>query len=98
MRKETITYQELSILMYQKDARGVMNHILGRIANYCDKNSLPQLNALVVRADSGKPGRGIPLDTSKYASETDAVYALDWYNVYPPNESELQHSDCLSAA
>ena len=68
MRKETITYQELSILMYQKDARGVMNHILGRIANYCDKNGLPQLNA------------------------------LDWYNVYPPNESELQHSDCLSAA
>ena len=64
MNRQTITYLELSRLMYKKDAQGVLDKILGHIAYYCIDNKLPALTSIVVGKGRGTPGRDIPVDLS----------------------------------
>ena len=90
MNRQTITYLELSRLMYQKDAQGVLDRILGHLAYYCIDNKLPALTSIVVGKGRGTPGRDIPVDLSKIDEQRESVYEYDWYNVYPPTEGELK--------
>jgi hypothetical protein len=90
MNRQTITYLELSRLMFAKAAAGVLDHILGHIAYYCQDNKLPPLTSIVVGKASGIPGEGIPVDLSQISTRQAEVYKYDWYNVYPPSEGELK--------
>ena len=92
MHRQTITYEGLSRLMYGKYAAGVLAAILGHIAFYCRDNGLPPLTIIVVGKEPGKPGDGIPVDPAKTDEERERVYQHDWYNVYPPSESDLAAS------
>lgn len=92
MNRQTITYEGLSRLMYQKRAPGVLDKILGHIAYYCQDNELPPLTAIVVGKGRGTPGEDIPLDPATFDSERERVYKYDWYDVYPPSEEELEQA------
>lgn len=91
MNRQTLTYKGLSELMYQKSAAGVLAHILGHVAFYCNENDLPPLTSIVVNT-GGAPGVGIPADRETIDAQREAVYACDWYDVYPPNEDELSQA------
>lgn len=88
--RQTTTYEGLSRLMYNKNAQGVLDKILGHIAYYCLDNKLPALTSIVVGKRRGTPGQDIPVDLSKIDGLREKVYAFDWYNVYPPSEIELK--------
>ena len=85
MNRQTVTYEGLGELMYRKEAAGVLDRILGHVAFYCNDNSLPPLTCV---------GRGtcwaIPIDQTKLDEQREEVYGLDWYDVYPPSETELE--------
>jgi hypothetical protein len=87
--RQTLTYQDLSRLMYRRDAAGVVAAILGHIAFYCVDNALPPLTSIVVGKDSGKPGAEIPINPAAIDQEREKVYRYDWYDVYPPSKDEL---------
>ena len=90
MKRQTTTYEELSVLMYKKKAQGVLDRILGHIAYYCIDNKLPALTSIVVGKRRGTPGHDIPIDLSMIDKERERVYKHDWYNIYPPSETELK--------
>lgn len=90
MNRQTITYLELSKLMYGKPAQGVLDQILGHIAYYCIDNKLPPLTSIVVGKGRGTPGHDIPVDLSQIDTQREKVYERDWYDVYPPSENELK--------
>ncbi len=92
MRRQTDTYKGLSHLMYQKDAPGVLDEILGHIAYYCIDNELPALTSIVVAKGRGTPGQEIPVDLDTIDAEQEKVYDYDWYDVKPPSETELKSS------
>jgi hypothetical protein len=72
--RQTITYEELSRLMYNKKAPGVLDKILGHIAYYCQDNGLPPLTAIVVGKGRGTPGEDIPVDPATFDRERERVY------------------------
>jgi len=90
MNRQTTTYLGLSRLMYNKDAQGVLDRILGHIAYYCIDNDLPPLTSIVVGKGRGTPGRDIPVDLSTIDEQRESVYDFNWYNVYPPSEDDLK--------
>ena len=75
--------------MFGRDAAGVLDRILGHIAFYCKEHSLPQLNAIVVNKETGKPGHEIPLPSEHFKSETQKVFDEDWYDIHPPSKEAL---------
>jgi hypothetical protein len=88
--RQTITYLGLSRFMYNKDAAGVLNEILGHVAFYCNQEKLPPLTSIVVGKGVGQASDGIPVDQTKLDELRERVYDYDWYNVYPPNEDDLK--------
>lgn len=94
MNRQTLTYNGLSLLMYNKNAAGVLDKILGHIAFYCKDNKLPVLTSIVVGKGRGTPGKDIPVEPAVMDQEREKVYKLDWYNIYPPSAEELLES-CL---
>jgi len=90
MNRQTITYEGLSRMMYQKKAQGVLDRILGHIAYYCIDNVLPVLTSIVVGKGRGTPGKDIPVDPKTIDEQREMVYGYDWYNLYPPSENELK--------
>jgi hypothetical protein len=62
MHRQTLTYEGLSVLMYQKKAAGVLDNVLGHVAFYCISNDLPPLTSIVVGKNRGTPGEEIPFD------------------------------------
>jgi hypothetical protein len=90
MNRQTVTYQDLSILMFEKDVPWVLAKILGNIAYFCIDNRLPQLNTVVVRTTSGTPGEAIPIDPATIDQEREKVYGYKrWYDIYPPTAEEF---------
>lgn len=87
--RQTLTYLLLSIKMFGHPAAGVLGRTLGRIASYCDKNELPQLNVLVVNEQTGMPGDSIPLNAADIDATRERVYDTDWYDIVPPTEADL---------
>jgi len=90
MNRQTVTYLGLSRLMYQKDAPGVLDKILGHVAYYCNANDLPPLTSIVVGKGRGMSGSDIPVDLSKIDAERERVYEHDWYDIYSPSRDELR--------
>lgn len=85
--RQTITYEKLSGLLGFKGA-GTMGQFLDPIMRYCKLNGLPPLTVLVVGKYLGVPGEG--LITVKDADlEREQVYDYDWFNIYPPDETEF---------
>ena len=89
MNRQTVTYEGLSKLMFGKQAAGVLAQILGHIAYYCIDQKLPPLTDIVVGKWPGKPGHGIPVDSMNVDEERESVYQYDWFNIYPPSESDF---------
>ena len=89
MNRQTLTYERLARLMYQRHAAGVLDKILGHIAFYCLAEALPPLTSIVVGKTRGAPGRDIPIDLSWVDADRERVYATDWFNIYPPTAEEL---------
>jgi hypothetical protein len=87
--RQTVTYLDLSQLMYKKNAAGVLAKILGHLAFHCEDNSLPPLTAIVVGKWQGKPGAKIPINLAHVDDEREKVYRYDWFDVFPPSEAEL---------
>jgi hypothetical protein len=87
--RQTVTYKALSEIMYGKSAAGVLAQILGHIAFFCIDNKLPALTSIVVGKGSGAPGDEIPIDPAAIDEEREKVYRRDWFNIYPPSESDL---------
>ena len=90
MHRQTMTYEGLSVLMYQKEAAGVLNNVLGHIAFYCIDNDLPPLTSIVVGKNRGTPGEEIPFDPATVDADRERVYTTDWYDIYPPSAEEFQ--------
>ena len=89
MNRQTLTYEDLSKLMYEKEAAGVLAQILGHVAYYCIENEIPPLTELVVGKEAGRPGDRIPVDPSKIDGQREKVYRRNWYDIYPPSEADL---------
>ncbi|MBK7954398.1 MAG: hypothetical protein IPK02_10785 [Candidatus Accumulibacter sp.] len=89
MHRQTLTYEGLSVLMYQRKAAGVLDRVLGHIAFYCIENKLPALTSIVVGKNRGTPGEDIPLDPATLDAEREKVYSTDWYDIYPQSAEEL---------
>jgi hypothetical protein len=89
MNRQTVTYEGLSILMYGREAAGVLAGILGHIAYYCEENDIPPLTTLVVEKGTGRPGHRIPVDPARIDVERENIYQFDWYNLFPPSEADL---------
>lgn len=92
MNRQTLTYKQLSHMMFQKDAAGVLDKTLGHIAFYCMDNELPALTSIVVGKSRGTPGHEIPVEPEYYDQAREDVYEFDWYDIYPPPASELLES------
>ena len=92
MNRRTLTYLGLSRLMFQKEAAGVLDKILGHVAYYCIDNNLPALTAIVVGKGRGSPGADIPVDRNRMDEIRESVYEHDWYNVFPPTHEQLKQS------
>lgn len=90
MDGKTITYEQLSVLMYGKPVAGVLGNILGHVANYCNDNGLQPLTVIVVNSVTGLPGGSIPVDLSELNAKREEVYNVDWYDLYPPSEEEFK--------
>ena len=89
MNRQTIHYKDLGRLMFEKKAAGVLSQILGHIAYWCSDHNLPPLNAIVVGANRGRPGRYIPTKISRIDRERERVYRRNWYVLRPPSEAAL---------
>jgi hypothetical protein len=89
MNRQTLTYEGLSVKMYQRKAAGVMDKILGHVAFYCIEQGLPPLTSIVVGKGRGTPGQDIPLDAAALDGARERVYAYDWYDEYPPSAEQL---------
>jgi hypothetical protein len=90
--RQTVTYADLSVLMFGHEAAGVLARILGHIAFFCQDHDLPPLTVLVVGKPTGEPGSEIPLERDKIDEERERVYRCNWYDVYPPSEFQLADS------
>lgn len=92
MKRQTFTYEGLSILMYGKKAAGVLDRILGHIAFYCKDNDLPPLTTIIVGKNRGTPGSEIPINVGHTDELREEVYGFDWYDIYPPTAKKLKES------
>jgi len=91
-RRQTATYEGLSLCMYGKEAPGVLDKILGHIVWFCIDNGLPRLTVIVVGKGRGTPGDDIPMGSLTLDEEREKVYEYDWYDIYPPTNLELQNA------
>jgi hypothetical protein len=74
---------------YRRNAQGVLDKILGKIAVFC-KHELPALTTLVVGKSRGTPGKEIPDDRNRIDELREEVYAFDWFDVRPPTPDEIK--------
>src|SRR5256885_16260214 len=73
MNRQTLTYDDLSVLMYEKHAPGVLDRILGHVAYYCIDEGLPPLTSIVVGKRRGQPGDDIPVDPTTLDQQREEV-------------------------
>lgn len=89
MHRQTITYRELSNLMFHKNAMGVLGPMLEPVARFCNENDLPPLTVIVVNAETGLAGEGIPIEQNLNEAK-EQVFKFDWYDIFPPTIEELE--------
>ena len=84
--QRTITYGELAELMgYDRQAARATIKPLAAVAYFCQKADLPQLNAIVVNADSGEPGESVVLGSDSAGTAQRKVHQFDWFSVRVPS-------------
>jgi hypothetical protein len=86
-RPPTITYGDLALKMGHSDRRA--GHTLGRqlgiVGNFCVRNDLPALNAIVVGQDTGLPGAEVIVRRGFSPNqEQQAVMKIDWFELRVP--------------
>jgi hypothetical protein len=89
MNRQTITYGKLGRKMFKGKGAGVLAQPLGTIAFYCKKEKLPDLNALVVGAGRGRPGKSIPLAKSKIDITREKIYKENWFQIRIPSKEDF---------
>lgn len=92
MMHRTLTYGELARLMgYDTTAARTTIKPLAIIAKFCLDHGLPQLNALVVNAETGEPGHHVILkagETSQQARQM--VFDFDWFSLRVPSPGHFR--------
>ena len=82
----TVTYGEVAKWI-DTNAQSV-GGCLDYIKNFCERNKLPRLDAVVVRKDSGEPGKGFGSDSlgaGGLKAEYTKIYKYDWEKInYSP--------------
>ena len=73
-KSQTITYGELSTRVEYYPH--LLSHPLGQIEDYCRDNGFPNITAIVVRADTGQPGKGIRVQDVD--DEQQKVWRHEW--------------------
>jgi len=91
--KGIITYADLAeILGYDRRAAVTLAAPLGYIHRFCDQNDLPQLNAIVVRSDTGVAGWDDMFpDRDQHLKEQKRVKNYDWFQVRTPTAGTLKN-------
>ena len=83
--KQKVTYQTLAVMMgFGPDAARVTIKPVAIVAFFCEAHGLPQLNAIVVRKDSGEPGCHVILGPDGTSDAQEKVFAFDWLHVRVP--------------
>jgi hypothetical protein len=91
--RKTITYGEVAELMRYPDRRAghMLSRQLGIIGEYCRRNDLPALNAIVVNQTTGVPGEDVLLrDGRTVREEQAAVMREDWFALRIPTTGTLR--------
>lgn len=68
---------------------GVLGPMLEPVARFCNENDLPPLTAIVVNAETGLAGEGIPIEQDLNEAK-EQVFQFDWYDIFPPTIEELE--------
>ena len=85
--KQLVRYGELAELMGYSNNRP-LSYILGRIMDFCERNTIPPLTLIVVNAD-GIPGNGFTAEDSvAYNRTREEVFAFQWFKIIPPTVEE----------
>ena len=56
---------------------------------YCAQNDLPPLTVLVVRKDTGQPGKGLTASEDP-ESDRERAFAWDWSAMEPPEAEDFE--------
>jgi hypothetical protein len=88
--RQTVTREELALLMFRKLAADALAKALGHVSSYCADSSLPPLTAIVVGKIRGIPSDDISIGQPALDEAREKVYAFDWFDLYPPSEDELR--------
>jgi hypothetical protein len=86
-RRETMTYGELSklIAMHHRPIHQVLDYI----KLYCEQHNLPPFTAVIVNADTHKPGSGLD-NVPDQDTALAQVYTFDWWSLVPPTPDQLR--------
>ena len=77
---------------------GILDRPLGCIMGWCYENNLPPLTVLVVRDDTGIPGRGlITVPGEDWPAAQQRVFGFNWFSVEPPSIAELEEAGSRAA-
>ena len=86
----TVSYKKLAKLIGEPDRYRNLRPYLDRIQEFCLKQDLPNLSAIVVRKDTGEPGRPLEYPHGNWEREKAAVFAKDWASVTAPTAADIR--------
>jgi len=85
-----ITYGDLAEQMgMDRQAANTLSKHLGVVGLFCQQESLPPLNVIVVNGDSGQPGFGV-VETKGFEKDQERVWSTDWFSFRPPTIRALR--------
>ena len=88
--RRTYTYGDLADALGMGGA-GVMGDFLGPIMYYCRDQQLPPLTVLVVKKDTGLPGKGLTT-LEDVNLDRERVFAHDWFQMEPPETRDFEEA------
>lgn len=86
-QRQTLTYEMVGERIGMP--RQALGQQLHHLQNYCEREGLPPITALVVRKGEGTPSTGYHEGESVDA-ERERVFAHEWYKRAPLTEAELR--------
>ena len=87
--QQTIQYRQLGEKM-RFGYGPILAGPLERIMNWCTRERLPALTAIVVEKETGLPSSGLTaVQENAFPAEQQRVFAFDWYSIFPPTLDEL---------
>jgi hypothetical protein len=88
--QQTIQYRQLCEKM-DFGIGPILANPLGRIMNWCEREGLPALTALVVEKETGIPSTGLStVRDNDFPAEQQRVFSFDWYSIFPPPLETLE--------